>query len=345
MKSTNQMRAALSIGVLLGALGCATAMPTPALLRARDAYYKAHDGPAKDLNPADLHDAEMLLSAAETAAKDDANSPVAINRAYLAERRAELADAQGRTSLAARQKAQAEQELVALKDAALTRARGQLSEASQNQQRSDAALSQAQSDLGASQRARAESKGQLAESDGQLAESKGQLAEANEGKEQAEQKLAAKSTELAAEHEARLASDQRAQESVDALAKIAATTKEMRGVVITLTGSVAFRSGKSELLPAAQQKLDQVAEALKTDERTILVEGHTDASGAEPFNQALSERRASAVLEYLVSRHVARERIRAVGLGSTREVDEDATAEGRANNRRVEIVLEPLPLN
>ena len=83
-----------------------------------------------------------------------------------------------------------------------------------------------------------------------------------------------------------------------------------------------------------------MADALRTSERTILIEGHSDSKGPASLNQDLSERRATSVRGYLVSRGVPPGRVRSVGLGSSRSVADNASAEGRANNRRVEIVLE-----
>ncbi len=75
-------------------------------------------------------------------------------------------------------------------------------------------------------------------------------------------------------------------------------------------------------------------------ERNVLVEGHTDSRGAREANLALSRRRAETVRSYLVSRGYPADKIEARGIGQERPVAENVTAEGRANNRRVEIVVE-----
>ena len=72
-----------------------------------------------------------------------------------------------------------------------------------------------------------------------------------------------------------------------------------------------------------------------------MVEGHTDSQGSDAVNQPLSLNRASAVRDYLVSRGVPQEKISAVGLGASRPLVDNNTAENRANNRRVEIVIQP----
>jgi len=135
--------------------------------------------------------------------------------------------------------------------------------------------------------------------------------------------------------------NQRAKEAADALAKLAAVKAEDRGLVITLSGGVLFATNQSALLPTAQTKLNQVAEALMaTKERSLLVEGHTDSQGSSAHNLALSQRRADSVRSYLISRGYPGARIQARGIGEERPVTENTSAEGRANNRRVEIVVE-----
>jgi outer membrane protein OmpA-like peptidoglycan-associated protein len=117
--------------------------------------------------------------------------------------------------------------------------------------------------------------------------------------------------------------------------------EEARGLVITLSGSVLFASNKSALLPAAQNRLNQVAEALMaTKERKLTVEGHTDSQGSSSYNQVLSQQRADAVRSYLISRGYSGDLIQAHGIGKDRPVADNANAEGRANNRRVEIIID-----
>jgi outer membrane protein OmpA-like peptidoglycan-associated protein len=114
-------------------------------------------------------------------------------------------------------------------------------------------------------------------------------------------------------------------------------------MVITLSGGVLFASNHSDLLPSAQAKLNDVAAALtKQDtESKINVEGFTDSQGDASYNQELSQRRAQTVRDYLVSRGISSDRVTAQGFGLTRPVADNASPEGRANNRRVEIVVQP----
>ncbi len=113
-------------------------------------------------------------------------------------------------------------------------------------------------------------------------------------------------------------------------------------VAETLTfGRITFRTGSAELDPASEPVLQRLGDVLGlcADVR-VTVEGHTDNVGNAAANQTLSQRRAQSVVTDLVDRGVARDRISASGFGDTRPVATNDTAEGRAQNRRIEFVLE-----
>lgn len=130
-------------------------------------------------------------------------------------------------------------------------------------------------------------------------------------------------------------------EAMDRLTAIASIKEEPRGLVITLPGGVLFESGKSTLLASAQERLNQVADALlQNRDANIMVEGHTDSQGDDASNQKLSEDRAKSVRDYLVTRGIANDRVRSVGRGEKTPVADNNNSEGRANNRRVEIIVE-----
>jgi outer membrane protein OmpA-like peptidoglycan-associated protein len=131
------------------------------------------------------------------------------------------------------------------------------------------------------------------------------------------------------------------------LATIAAIKDEARGLVITLSGSVLFASNKYALLETAKTKLNQVAEALKAQDpdKRMVVEGHTDSQGSDRINQPLSLNRATAVKNYLVENGVDSNKITAIGMGSTEPIVNNNNAENRANNRRVEIIIQPSHLS
>lgn len=99
-----------------------------------------------------------------------------------------------------------------------------------------------------------------------------------------------------------------------------------------------FASNKSDILNESFSMLDQLVDYLKRKPATkIRIEGHTDNQGAVELNQRLSESRAKTVLDYLVSHGIARERIEALGKGSSQPIADNSTPEGRAINRRTEV--------
>jgi outer membrane protein OmpA-like peptidoglycan-associated protein len=161
-------------------------------------------------------------------------------------------------------------------------------------------------------------------------------------KAKADADFQAKQTEIVKQGKQDLSdSEKRTADALAELAKLAAVKEEERGLVLTLSGSVLFQSAESTLLPSAQVKLDQVANALlAVRERNLIVEGHTDSQGSESYNQDLSQRRADAVRDYLVQRGYPADRIQARGKGEGSPIADNASAEGRANNRRVEIIIE-----
>ena len=153
--------------------------------------------------------------------------------------------------------------------------------------------------------------------------------------------LAQTQTGLAQETDARKAAEARAARAMESLAKIAQVKEEARGMVITLSGQVLFVTGKSELLPAAQDQLGVVAKALLDQGplNPIVVGGYTDSVGSESANMKLSQDRADAVRSFLVSKGLPSDKLTAVGHGKSNPVAGNDTADGRANNRRVEIVV------
>jgi outer membrane protein OmpA-like peptidoglycan-associated protein len=144
--------------------------------------------------------------------------------------------------------------------------------------------------------------------------------------------------QLSIEQQARIDAEKIA---ADALAKLGALKEEERGLVLTLSGSVLFASDESTLLPAAQDRLNKVADALLvTKQKQLIIEGFTDSQGSSDYNIALSQRRADTVRSYLISRGYPSALINTQGIGEERPVADNNSAEGRANNRRVEIVVE-----
>ncbi len=265
MKPSKLLSAAPAL-CALAMSGCAHGVPKE-LADARAAYHDAANGLAQQEAPAQLHTAQRALALAEASFANEGDSPRTRDRAYIALRRAQRAEAEARQVDYEQQLAQVEQKLNAERAAA--------------------------------------------------------------GEQAAQQQ--------AAEAQAR------AQSASEELARVGKVKQELRGTVITLSGPLLFAKGKADLLPGAQDKLDEVANVLAhtTPDATIMVEGHTDSTGSEALNLDLSTRRAQAVRDYLSAHGVSPDRIRAEGFGPARPVADNKTAEGRAINRRVEIVVQP----
>jgi outer membrane protein OmpA-like peptidoglycan-associated protein len=284
-------------------VGCSASLPPSELVNARQAYQHASAGQAAQLVPAELHKAHEALEIAEKSFLDDPKSFRTKDLAYIADRKSKMAEALAMTAAGTATTASANKDY----------------QAAQTE-----IVKNTKEDLAAAERTTAMKAEQLA---------KEQKARADGEKVAADK--------LAVEQQGRADAEKRAADAQADLLKLAAVKEETRGLVITLSGSVLFASDKSALLPAAQTRLNQVADALlATKERKLTVEGHTDSQGSSAYNQELSQKRADAVRSYIVSRGYPADLIKAQGIGKDRPVADNASAEGRANNRRVEIIID-----
>ena len=270
-----------------GLAACATPLPPQELLDARTAYDHATKSPATELAPAQLDTAKQSLAKAERSFEEEGDDPVTKDLAYIAQRKAAIAEAAAGREAADRARSAADKQF---RESQLDALKSEKSESTKTK-----------AELEAEKKARADAEKRSAD---------------------AEKKLAV---------------------AMASLQEIAKVKEEARGVVITLSGSVLFATGQSALLPIARQKIDEVAKAVKDQGfKSLLVEGHTDSQGSATKNNELSQARAESVRQQLISNGIPADKIRAQGLGSSRPVADNNTAEGRANNRRVEIVVEPL---
>lgn len=122
----------------------------------------------------------------------------------------------------------------------------------------------------------------------------------------------------------------------------AAVRREGNLLAITLRGDVTFDTNSAEVKPGLLSEMDRVAQIMVQYPQTrILVEGHTDSTGKLDYNNRLSLQRAESVKNLLVQRGVAPSRIIANGYGPSQPIATNATAEGRRQNRRVEIKIDP----
>ena len=289
------------------ALGCASAGPTPELIDARRAYDEARQSNAATYSPDKLLSAKQALDRAESAHADSPGSFQEQSLSYVAQRKAQYASVYGSYEKDRRDQAEAEQAYRNKQDMLRRNAESQVTDAKKTLAATWDNLSSARREIAAQQT--------------QIQKSQ---------------------ADLDAEKEARAKAEQSAAAAMASLSKIAQVKEEQRGVVITLDGQVLFVTGKAELLPIARDRLNQVAKSLKDldDDKLVSVEGYTDSRGADDMNLKLSQDRANAVRDYLLSQGVKQEKIRAIGRGEANPVASNDTPEGRANNRRVEIVVQ-----
>ena len=120
----------------------------------------------------------------------------------------------------------------------------------------------------------------------------------------------------------------------------ATVTREGEGIVVKFDSGILFDTDRSDLKPAAQSNLQNLAASLqKNPETDILIIGHTDNTGSPQHNMDLSVRRASSVKSYITANNVDPSRLTIKGMGETEPIADNSTVEGRAQNRRVEIVI------
>jgi outer membrane protein OmpA-like peptidoglycan-associated protein len=114
-------------------------------------------------------------------------------------------------------------------------------------------------------------------------------------------------------------------------------------LILNMPSGITFATDSANVQPQFRPTLDQVADVLDRYNQTYVdVYGHTDSTGSAQYNQGLSERRAGAVADYLVSRGVESARLETLGYGLTQPIASNDTVEGRAENRRVEIKIVPI---
>jgi outer membrane protein OmpA-like peptidoglycan-associated protein len=279
--------------LLSAGAGCATQHVTPpALVEAREEFSRAKNGVAIQLDPTDVHEADLALQRAEQAFRDEPDDPTTTDLAVVADRRALIAETQAAGMQAQEQARSAKQQGAEMTAAQLQNARGQLGQTQQ-------ALGQTQMQLQEQQAASAAQTQQLQDMQTKLKDAR------------------------------------------DTIAKIASVKEDDRGMVITLQGEVLFKTGKWDLKPAAMAKLDQIASALKGKEQPILVEGYTDNVGSLDMNMDLAQKRAAAVRDYLVSKGLPQDLVTGQGKGPADPVSDNNSVDGRAQNRRVEIIVRP----
>ncbi len=250
--------------------------------------------------------------------------------------------------MAVKQKAEVEAQAAAAAREAKARADAD----AEAKRRADAEAARAQAEQARLQaeQAKAEAEKAKAEAQAAAAEAARQKEEAEKAKAEAvaqQQALAAETDKAkAAAVQSEYLRQQAEKEKTELRARllqqlnsILATRDSARGLIANMS-DVLFRSGSFELLPGARERLAKVSGiVLAYPSLHLAVEGHTDSVGGDDYNQNLSEQRAEAVRDYFVQQGVASNSIEAHGFGKTEPIASNETAEGRQQNRRVELVL------
>ena len=204
-----------------------------------------------------------------------------------------------------------------------------------------ATQAQQQAHLAQAQAQQAQEQAKLQEEKRALAQQQQQLAEQQAAAAQAAQQAAERQTQSARNSAAR-AEQEKQQLRAQLLAqfnRVLPTTDTPRGLQVNL-GDVLFATAKSNLRQAAKEALARFSGiVLNYPTLQFNVEGYTDSTGTEAFNQSLSEKRAESVKDYLVLQGVSTNAITATGLGDTNPVASNSTAAGRQKKRRVEIIV------
>jgi len=157
---------------------------------------------------------------------------------------------------------------------------------------------------------------------------------AAKAKQEAEQARLAAQAETAKAAKAKAEADQLMKELADLKAQ-----QTERGIVLTI-GDVLFATGKADLSPDAYKSVARLAEFLKKyPNRNVLIEGHTDSVGKDDYNLALSQKRADSVKAQLVGDGIEAGRITTVGYGKKYPVASNDTKAGKAQNRRVDVII------
>ena len=120
-------------------------------------------------------------------------------------------------------------------------------------------------------------------------------------------------------------------------------TRQGDNIILNMPSNITFASDQSDIKPNFYEVLNSVALVLKEFNQTLVdVNGHTDSDGSDQYNEELSSRRANAVAQYLVSQQLDSQRFSVQGMGESQPIASNASASGKAQNRRVEIQIVPL---
>ncbi|MGC1371260.1 MAG: OmpA family protein [Candidatus Sulfotelmatobacter sp.] len=313
------------------------------LLEARNAVAIAKAAGAKQYAPDSLAKAEDMLERAEdyyqrkqgrtpigTAARGATQMAEDARVLTLRRKEQEKLDAEKRASQEAREKAEADAQAA---QAAAAQAQAQSDEDARK--RAEAELAQAQAEQ---QQAAALAQQQQAEAQAAASAQQAQAAQ-QQAQQQAQQ---AQQQAQLAEQQRQQAIDQQQQMRARLLAQlnqVLQTRDTAKGLIVSMP-DVLFDFNKYTLKPEARERLAKISGiVLAYPDLKLQIEGFTDSIGSDEYNQELSEKRAEAVRDYLVSNGVNMNSVAAVGMGKADPIADNSTAQGRKLNRRVEMIV------
>lgn len=120
-------------------------------------------------------------------------------------------------------------------------------------------------------------------------------------------------------------------------------TRQGDNIILNMPGNITFQTNSADINSNFYNVLNSVVLVLNEFDKTLIdIAGHTDSTGTDAINQPLSERRAASVGNYLISQGIDSRRVLTAGYGKNRPIASNDTSEGRAQNRRVELMLTPL---
>lgn len=294
-------------------VACATAPQSPlgaADVRSRLTALQTHPDLAGRAR-IEVREAEVALRTAEQPLREE-DRALALHRVYMADRRVSIAESRANLEHVEDERAGLSEEREAILLQARTR---EADRARDDAARARSDASRAREETAAARSLAASARDESA--DARKAEARAQAAEVEASA------LAARS---AADYQRRI--DELQAESTE------------RGLVLTL-GDVLFATGSAALQDGPNSNLDKLVKFLEQyPTHRVLVEGHTDNVGEADFNRGLSQRRADSVRSYLLQEGISAQSVTASGLGMGRPVASNATASGRQQNRRVEVIIE-----
>jgi outer membrane protein OmpA-like peptidoglycan-associated protein len=262
----------------------------------------------------------------------------ATNLATTSSRRKEMVDYARRTVALASEamrittrkiEAQQLEEAIAKRKAEMAALEQRASAAEQARAQSEASKAEAEKALNTAQQEMQSIATQKAAAEAEMARLQQEKAQLEQTKAQLEQQTAS------LQHER----DTLSQRLEGALSKVAQTTNTARGLIVNLP-DILFDLNEATLKPEASLTLAKLSGILlMMPELNLRIEGYTDSTGTAAYNMTLSQQRAESVQAFLISQGVDPERMKAVGYGMARPIADNTTKEGRAKNRRVEIVI------